>query len=81
MKKLTVIFAITVLMISTNLFAQDPPRTQDKEGAKDYPGISRYKGAVIQEYNKIDYADFYLGLDKPVEKNFPVGQVNSSINI
>jgi len=70
MKKVAVIFSVIALMISTNLFAQDAPRTQDKEGAKDYPGISRYKGAVIQEYNIIDYTDFYLGLDKPVEKKF-----------
>ncbi len=70
MKKVTLIFAVIALMISTNLFAQDAPRSKDKEGAKDYPGISRYKGAVIQEYNIINYTDFYLGLDKPVGKDF-----------
>ena len=70
MKKVTVIFAVIALMISTNLFAQDPPRDKDKEGAKDYPGISRFKGAIIQEYNIINYTEFYLGLDKPVKKNF-----------
>lgn len=70
MKKTTMIFAVIAVMFSLSLFAQDAPRTKDKEGAKDYPGISRYKGAVIQEYNIINYTDFYLGLDKPVEKDF-----------
>ena len=70
MKKVTLIFAVIALMISTNLFAQDEPRSKDKEGAKDYLGISRYKDAVIQEYNIINYTDFYLGLDKPIGKDF-----------
>jgi len=65
MKKLTLILAVVALMISTNLFAQDPPRKTDKKGSRDYIGISRYKGAIIQEYNIINYGDFYLGLDKP----------------
>ncbi len=70
MKKITLLLTALVLMASMNLIAQDPPRTEDKEGAKDYPGISRYEGAVIQEYNTINYTDFYLGLDEPVGKDF-----------
>lgn len=57
-------------MLTTNLFSQDAPRTKDKKGASDYPGISRYKDAVIQEYNTINYTNFYFGLDVPVDKNF-----------
>ena len=68
MKKGTLILA--VIVFTTNIFAQDAPRTKDKEGAQDYPGISRYKGAIIQEYNNINYTDFYLGLDKPIGKDF-----------
>jgi len=70
MKKVTVILAVVALMISTHLFAQDPPRKTDKKGSSDYTGISRYKGAVIQEYNVINYGEFYLGLDKPGFVNF-----------
>ena len=68
--KATVIIAAVALMISINLFAQDPPRKADKEGSKDYVSISRYQGAIIQEFNVINYAAFFLGLDEPVEKNF-----------
>lgn len=70
MKKVTLVLAMAALMISTNLFAQDPPRKTDKQGSKDYPGISRYKGAVIQEYQTINYTDFYFGLDEPIKKSF-----------
>ena len=70
MKKVTVILAIITLMFSSNIFAQDPPRKTDKQGSEDYVGISRYKGAVIQEYQTINYTDFYFGLDEPVRKDF-----------
>jgi len=70
MKKVTLILTVVALMISTNLFAQDPPRKTDKKGSSDYSGISRYKGAVIQEYNVINYGEFYLGLDKPDNVDF-----------
>lgn len=70
MKRGTLFFVTLALIISTNIFAQDPPRKSDKKGCSDYPGISRYKGAVIQECNTINYGKFYLGLDEPVGKNF-----------
>lgn len=60
------LFAFT----SVNLFAQDPPRTSDKNGCKDFTGISRYKGAVIQECKTVNYGTFYLGTDEPVRKDF-----------
>ena len=70
MNKATFILAALALMISSNIFAQDPPRKSDKKGCRDYPGISRYKGAVIQECNTVNYGKFYLGLDEPVRKDF-----------
>ena len=70
MKKVSLFLAAVALMISTNLFAQDPPRKEDKKGSNDYPGLSRYKGAVIQEDNTINYGEFYLGLDEPEQKDF-----------
>jgi len=70
MKKVTVILAIIALMISTNIFAQKPLPQKDKVGSKDYVGISRYKNAIIHEYNTINYTDFYFGLAEPVRKNF-----------
>jgi len=54
MKKVMLIFAALTLMIFANIFAQDPPRKSDKNGCSDYPGISRYKGAIIQECNKVN---------------------------
>ena len=70
MKNEVLILTLFALVIHTNLFAQDPPRKSDKTGSGDYPGISRYEGAVIQEYQVINYTDFYLGLGEPVEKDF-----------
>ena len=70
MKKTAFILAVVALIISSNVLAQDPPRKSDKTGSSDYPGISRYKGAVIQEYYVMNYTDFYLGLDEPVRKDF-----------
>jgi len=69
MKKVTVILAIVALMISSNLFAHEPRKT-DVKGSSDYPGISRYKGAIIQEYNIINYGEFYFGLGEPIRKDF-----------
>ncbi len=59
-----------LLLFVFRLQAQDPPRKSDQKGSKDYPTISRYKGAVIQEYDTVNYGEFYLGLDKPVRKDF-----------
>ncbi len=70
MKKTTLIFSAVALMISMSLFAQDKPGTPDKTGCKDYPGISRYKGATIHACSEINYGKFYLGLGEPVSKNF-----------
>lgn len=70
MKKLTLFFAVVAFVTSTSLFAQDAPGTPDKEGCKDYPGISRYKGATIHACSQINYGKFYLGLDEPVGRDF-----------
>ena len=58
------------LLIANSLLAQDEPRTSDKSGCNDYALLSRYKGAVIQECQTINYAKFYFGLEEPVRKNF-----------
>ncbi len=70
MKKVTVILAVIALMITTNIFAQNKPGDPDKDGCKDYPGISRYKGATIHICSVINYGKFYLGLDEPVKKDY-----------
>ena len=57
MKKVTVIFVAIALMISTNLFAQ---RTTDIEGAKDYPLVSRFEGAIIQFYKATKWDTYKL---------------------
>lgn len=70
MKKPTLFLAVAIILFSTNIFAQDPPRKSDKKGSKDYGGILRYKGAIIQEYQVSNYTDFWFGLDEPVRKDF-----------
>ncbi len=70
MKKSTLLIVSFALFLTTNIFAQDPPRTSNKSGCKNYSGISEYKGAVIQECNTVNYGEFYLGLDEPVRKDF-----------
>ncbi|NOZ47578.1 MAG: OmpA family protein [Chlorobi bacterium] len=69
MKKAAEIFVVIALMISSNLFAHEPRKT-DVEGSSDYLGLSRYKGAIIQEYNIINYGEFYFGLSEPIRKDF-----------
>ncbi len=69
MKKILSIFAVITLLISTNIFAHEP-RNTDVDGSSDYPGLSRYKGAIIQEYNVINYGEFYFGLSEPIRKDF-----------
>ena len=44
-----------LLLMSTSIFAQLEPRKTDLPGSNDYPLIYRYKGAVIQNYEEIDY--------------------------
>ena len=61
MKKVTLIFAALALMISTNLFAQ---RTTDIEGSKDYPLVSRYKGAIIEFYKEIKWDSYKIPVSK-----------------
>lgn len=61
---------IFLLITSSNVLAQQEPRTTDLPGSTDYRNISRYKDAVIQNYEVIDFAPYILGTGKPVEKNF-----------
>lgn len=44
-----VVSAIFLLLVS-NVFAQ---RTTDVENSKDYPLVSRFKGAIIEFYKEI----------------------------
>lgn len=70
MKTKFFLFMAFSLLIANSLLAQDEPRTSDKSGCNDYALLSRYKGAVIQECQTINYAKFYFGLDEPIEKDF-----------
>ena len=58
MKKVTVILAAIALMFSTSIFAQ---RTNDIDGAKDYPLVSRFQGAFIA-WNQVKNFDRYYML-------------------
>lgn len=63
MKRITIIFAIALLMISTSVFAQ---RTTDIKGSKDYPMISRFEGSIIQYYKEFKWQDYQVPLSKMV---------------
>jgi outer membrane protein OmpA-like peptidoglycan-associated protein len=69
MKKLTLLLAVALVMV-TNLSAQDEPGTPDREGCKDYEGISRFQGATIHACSVINYGVFYLGLGAPGDVDF-----------
>ena len=66
----TLLVTAVLMNITSDLFAQDEPRTSDKPGCKDYENISRYKGAVIQNCFTTDHDKYILGLAAPVEKRF-----------
>lgn len=59
-----------LLITNVTVFAQQEPRTTNLPGSQDYPIISSYKGAVIQNYEVTDYGQYVLGTGKPVEKDF-----------
>jgi len=71
MKKVTVVFAVIALMISTNLFAQNTDYEDngwishsDVEGSKDAHLISRFKGAIIQYYKVEKWNKYILPISK-----------------
>lgn len=72
MKKLTEFFTglAVLLLATTTMSAQQEPRTTDLPGSEDYPLISRYKGAVIQNYQVLDYEKYVLPLGQPVDKEY-----------
>ncbi|TRZ47984.1 MAG: hypothetical protein D4S01_11195 [Dehalococcoidia bacterium] len=57
MKKITLIFVVFTMMISTNLFAQ---KTTDIEGGKDYPLVSRFKSSVIEWYQNKNFDRYFI---------------------
>ena len=57
MKKAAYLFASTLFLLSTNLFAQ---RTTDIEGGKDYPLISRFKGSVIEWQQQKNFDRYFI---------------------
>jgi hypothetical protein len=57
-------------LTSVTIFAQQEPRKNDLPGSKDYPLISRYDGAVIQNYEETDFDRYTIALGLPVEKEF-----------
>jgi OmpA-OmpF porin, OOP family len=61
MKKVTLILAVVALMFATNLFAQ---RTTDIEGSKDYPLVTRFKGAIIEYYKESKWDSYKIPICK-----------------
>lgn len=63
------LFLLFLFIFNSILYA-NPPRKKDIPGSRDYPLISRYKGAVIQNYKENDYGTYVLGTGSPESKNF-----------
>ncbi len=61
MKKINLLFIIVSLMICSSAFAQ---RSDDIEGAKDYPTISRFKGSVIEFYKETKWGSYALPVNE-----------------
>ena len=57
MKKLSLIFIIVIIIVSSSIYAQ---RTTDVENSKDYPTISRFEGAVIEFYKETKWGSYKL---------------------
>ncbi len=57
MKNVTLVLAVALLIVSTNLFAQ---RKTDIEGSKDYPLVSRFEGSVIEYYKDTKWDTYKL---------------------
>jgi len=57
MKKGTLIFMVTVIIISTNIFAQ---RTSDIAGSKDYPLVSRFAGTFIAWHQVKNFDRYFM---------------------
>ena len=54
-------------MLVSNVFAQ---RTTDVENSKDYPLVSRFKGAIIEFYKEIKWGTYKLPVDDKGKINF-----------
>ena len=65
MKKVTLIFTVVALMISTNLFAQ---QETDVEGSKDHSLISRFPNSVIVVYTQHEFDEYTLPLGNRPEE-------------
>ncbi|MEA3437841.1 MAG: OmpA family protein [Thermodesulfobacteriota bacterium] len=63
MRSVILFLTVFALLISTNLLAQ---RTNDIEGSKDYPLISRFEGSVIEYYKEVKWDDYQVPLSMMV---------------
>jgi len=72
MKKLTLIFAVIALMISTNLFAQDFKDFKEIKNVKDYSLVSRFKGAKLIYFKETKWDTYKLPVynDNTKEPNY-----------
>lgn len=70
LKSTAVFFPIFLLCAGALLFAQREPRNTDLPASSDHPAISRYRGAVIQNYETTDFGSYVLGTGDPEEKSF-----------
>jgi len=57
MRKITILTLFLALLVTSNVFAQ---RTEDIDGSKDYPTISRFEGAVIEFYKETKWGSYKL---------------------
>ena len=85
MRKSPSFFLIFVLLSVTNLFTQ---RTGDIENGKDYPAISRFRGAVIEFYKETKWGSYKLPVsekgkidwEKPMSLEGKVTRIQYSVS-
>ena len=70
MKKVTVIFAVIALMISTNLLAQDFKDFKEIKNANDYNLVSRFASSIMVYYKEIKWDTYKLPVYENNTKKF-----------
>ncbi len=66
MKKVTLILAVIILAVFTNIFAQE---TKDIDGAKDNPLISRLENSYLAYFKTVKWDTYILPISKIIKVN------------